>query len=211
MLMANIRVERRLAAIVATDIVGYSRLVEADEVGTLAAIKDLRVNVLEPLLAEHGGRIVKLMGDGALVEFGSVVDAVVFAAALQKEVLSNQQQRPPDQRIMFRVGVNLGDVVVDGDDLLGDGVNIAARLEALAPPGGICISDAAQRQLVGKTDLAFEDTGERQLKNIARPVRVWRWAGGSAAAAPSDPLPLPDRPSIAVLPFEIPPSPFAAG
>ena len=151
--MATVRVERRLSAILAADIVGYSRLMEADEAGTLAAIRTLRQEVLDPLLAEHKGRIVKLMGDGAIVEFASVVDAVACAVALQKEVSVNQKDVPPDRRIAFRVGINLGDVVVEGDDLFGDGVNIAARLEALAEPGGICISDAVQRQLAGKTDL----------------------------------------------------------
>jgi adenylate cyclase len=200
--MASVRVERRLAAIVATDIVGYSRLMEADESGTLAEIGKLREKVLDPLLAEHRGRIVKLVGDGAVMEFGSVVDAVAFAAAAQKGASLDQQQRPPDRRMMFRIGINLGDVVVDGGDLFGDGVNIAARLEALAEPGGICISDTVQRQLTGKTDLVFEDAGERQLKNITRPVRVWRWVEAAATVEPAKTLSLPDRPSIAVLPFD---------
>ncbi len=200
--MATVRVERRLSAILAADIVGYSRLMEADEASTLAAIKSLRHQVLDPLLAEHRGRIVKLMGDGAIVEFASAVDAVTCAVALQNEVPVHQEEVSPDRRIAFRVGINLGDVVVEGDDLLGDGVNIAARLEALAEPGGICISDSVQRQLAGKTDLEFADTGEQQLKNITRPVRVWRWVTEPVAGAPGKPLSLPDRPSIAVLPFD---------
>jgi len=201
--MATVRVERRLSAILAADIVGYSRLIEADEAGTLAAIRNLRQQVLDPLLREHKGRTIKLMGDGAIVEFASVVDAVACAVALQNEVSINQKDIAPDCRISFRIGVNLGDVVVEGDDLFGDGINIAARLETLAEPGGICISDAVQAQLAGKTDVAFVDTGEQQLKNIARPVRVWRWVmEPTAAAAGGEPLALPDRPSIAVLPFD---------
>ena len=131
--------------------------------------------MLDPLLAEHRGRVVKLMGDGAIVEFGSAVDAVACAVALQRAVADQQAELSPERRIVFRIGINLGDVVVEGDDLLGDGVNVAARLEALAEPGGICIADTVHDQLAGKTDFAFEDAGERTLKNIARPVRVWRW------------------------------------
>ncbi|WP_245445651.1 adenylate/guanylate cyclase domain-containing protein [Mesorhizobium kowhaii] len=185
----------------AADIVAYSRLIEADEARTLASIRTLRSQVLDPLIADHRGRIVKLMGDGAIVEFGSVVDAVACAVAVQEGTAAHQREVPPESRIVFRIGINVGDVVVEDGDLLGDGVNIAARLEALAEPGSICISDAAQKQLAGKTDLAFEDAGERTLKNIAQPVRVWRWARepGPAIAAP---LALPDRPSIAVLPFD---------
>jgi adenylate cyclase len=198
--MPTVRVERRLAAIVAADIVAYSRLIETDEARTLNAIRAIRSQVIDPLIADHRGRIVKLMGDGAIVEFGSVVDAVACAIAMQEGVTVHQQDVPPESRIAFRIGVNIGDVVVEGEDLLGDGVNIAARLEALAEPGGICIADAVQKQLVGKTDFAFEDTGDRTLKNIAQPVRVWRWS--NAPIPPAAPLPLPDRPSIAVLPFD---------
>ena len=200
--MPIVRVERRLAAILAADVVAYSRLVETDEARTLAAIRALRTEVTDPLIAEHRGRIVKLMGDGAIVEFGSAVDAVACAVAIQEAVTVHQQQVPPEHRIVFRIGINVGDVVVDGDDLLGDGVNVAARLEALAEPGGICIADAVQKQLAGKTNFAFEDTGERTLKNIAQPVHVWRWAREPSPAAAGAPLPLPDRPSIAVLPFD---------
>src|SRR3954452_7400437 len=145
--MANARVERRLAAIPAADVVGYSRLVEQDEASTLAAIKDLREQAIDPLLAEHKGRIVKLMGDGAIAEFASVVDAVACAVTIQKVVGELQAKLAADRRIVFRIGINLGDVVVEGDDLLGDGVNVAARLEQLAEPGGVCITDAVQKQL----------------------------------------------------------------
>ncbi|MEP9389437.1 adenylate/guanylate cyclase domain-containing protein [Mesorhizobium sp. KR9-304] len=158
--------------------------------------------MIDPLIAEHRGRIVKLMGDGAIVEFASVVDAVGCAVAMQEAVTFHQQEVPPENRIVFRMGINVGDVVVEGDDLLGDGVNIAARLEALAQPGGICVTDAVQKYLAGKTDILFEDIGEQTLKNIAQPVRVWRWAIGSTRPAEGKPLALPERPSIAVLPFD---------
>jgi adenylate cyclase len=197
--MPVIRVERRLAAIMAVDIVAYSRLIETNEARTLTAIRALRSEVVEPLIADHRGRIVKLMGDGAIVEFVSVVDAVSCAVAMQEGVTAHQRDAPPESRVAFRIGINVGDVVVDDGDLLGDGVNIAARLEALAEPGGICISDTVQKQLAGKTEFAFEDTGERALKNIAQPVRVWRWRElPTEDRAP----PLPDKPSIAVLPFD---------
>jgi class 3 adenylate cyclase len=141
--MATARFERRLAAIMAADIVGYSRLIEADETATLAEIKLLRSEVIDPLLAEHKGRVVKLMGDGALFEFGSVVDAVACAVAVQKKVVASQSDAPAERRIVFRIGINLGDIVVEGDDLLGDGVNVAARLEQLCPAGGVLISGTA--------------------------------------------------------------------
>ena len=168
------RVERRLAAILAADIVGYSRLIEQDEAGTLAAIKGLREQAIDPLLAEHKGRIVKLMGDGAIVEFASVVDAVACAVAIQKAVADRQAKTPADRRIVFRIGVNLGDVVVEGDDLLGDGVNVAARLEQLCEPGGVLVSGTAFDHLQGRLGLPLEFTGEQQVKNIARPVRAYR-------------------------------------
>ena len=168
------RVERRLAAILAADIVGYSRLIEQDEAGTLAAIKGLREQAIDPLLAEHKGRIVKLMGDGAIVEFASVVDAVACAVAMQKAVADRQAKTPADRRIVFRIGVNLGDVVVEGDDLMGDGVNIAARLEQLCEPGGVLVSGTAFDHLQGRLGLPLEFTGEQQVKNIARPVRAYR-------------------------------------
>jgi TolB-like protein/class 3 adenylate cyclase len=180
---ATARAERRLAAILAADVVGYSRPVEADEAGTLAAIRELRRAVVDPLLAEHRGRIVKLMGDGAIVEFGSVVDAVACAAALQKEVAEHQVRVPPGRRIVFRIGVNLGDVVVEGEDLLGDGVNVAARLEQLCEPGGVLVSSTAYDHLQGKLDVPLEFAGERHLKNIDRPVRAYRVRLDGARAA----------------------------
>jgi class 3 adenylate cyclase len=172
--MATARVERRLAAIMAADIVGYSRLIESDEAATLAEIKVFRSEVIDPLLAEHKGRVVKLMGDGALVEFGSVVDAVACAVAVQKEVGARQSDVPPERRIVFRIGINLGDVVVEGEDLLGDGVNVAARLEQLCPPGGVLVSGTAYDQLQGKLDVSLEFAGEQHVKNIARRVRTYR-------------------------------------
>ena len=147
---------------------------ERDEAGTLAAIRDLRAQVIDPLLAEHQGRIVKLMGDGAIAEFGSVVDAVACAVAIQKGVAAAQRETPLERRIVFRIGINLGDVVVEGDDLLGDGVNIAARLEQLCEPGGVLVSGTAFDQLQGKLGLPLEFTGEQQVKNISRPVRAYR-------------------------------------
>jgi class 3 adenylate cyclase/TolB-like protein len=169
-----IRVERRLVAIVVADIVGYSRLVERDENGTLAAVKTLRREIIHPLLIEHHGRIVKLMGDGAIAEFGSVVDAATFAITMQKEVAADQAQVPPDRRIVFRIGINLGDVVVEDGDLLGDGVNVAARMEQLCDPGGILVSGTAYDHLHGKLDLPLEFTGEQHVKNISRLVRIYR-------------------------------------
>ena len=168
------RAERRLSAILAADIVGYSRLIEQDEAATLAAIKALREQAIDPLLAEHKGRIVKLMGDGAIVEFACVVDAVACAVAVQKAVADRQAKTPADRRIVFRIGVNLGDVVVDGDDLLGDGVNVAARLEQLCEPGGVLVSGTAFDHLQGRLGLPLEFTGEQQVKNIARPVRAYQ-------------------------------------
>jgi TolB-like protein/class 3 adenylate cyclase/Flp pilus assembly protein TadD len=171
--MQAMAAERRLAAILAADVVGYSRLVEADEAGTLSALRDLRRVVIDPLLAQHHGRIVKLMGDGAIVEFGSVVDAVVCAAGMQRAVAEHQAAAPAAARVVFRIGVNLGDVVVEGDDLLGDGVNVAARLEQLCEPGQVLISGTAYDHLKGKLDFALEPKGVRRLKNIAEPVRVY--------------------------------------
>ncbi|PBC08204.1 adenylate/guanylate cyclase domain-containing protein [Mesorhizobium sp. WSM3859] len=165
--------KRRLVAIMAADIVGYSRLVEADEKATLDAIRSLRSEVINPQIVAHDGRIVKLMGDGAIVEFGSVVDAVASAVAIQMGVRARQRDKLPDRRLTLRIGVNLGDVVVEGDDLMGDGVNVAARLEQLCPPGGLLVAAAAYDQLQGKLDVTFDDAGEQQVKNIARPVHVY--------------------------------------
>ncbi|MEQ1956233.1 adenylate/guanylate cyclase domain-containing protein [Mesorhizobium yinganensis] len=172
--MTGERTQRRLVAILATDIVGYSRLVENDEAGTLAAIRSLRFNVIDPLLAKHNGRIVKLMGDGAIVEFGSVVDAATCAVARQYETAAAQAATPAERRIVFRMGINLGDVVVEGDDLLGDGVNVAARLEQLCDPGGVLLSGTVYDHLQGKLDLPLDFAGEQQVNNISRPVRAYR-------------------------------------
>src|SRR6266852_3605386 len=172
--MAEVRVERRLAAILAADVAGYSRLIGADEEGTLAALKALRRELVDPGIAGHKGRIVKTTGDGLLVEFASVVDAVRCAAAVQAEMADRNGMIPADKRIEFRIGIHQGDIVVEDGDMFGDGVNVAARLEALAEPGGICISARVQEDAAGRLDLAFEDMGEQALKNIARPVRVYR-------------------------------------
>jgi adenylate cyclase len=172
--MAAARVDRRLAAILAADVVGYARLIERDEAGTLERLKEHRKSFIEPLVAEHQGRIVKLMGDGALCEFGSVVDAVACAIAIQRGMVEREAAIPEDQRIRFRIGINLGDVVSDEGDLFGDGVNIAARLEQLAKPGGIVISGTAYDHLQGKLGCGFHDLGEQRVKNIARPVRAYQ-------------------------------------
>jgi adenylate cyclase len=243
--------ERRLAAILAADVVGYSRLIEADEAGTLAALKSHRGTLIEPKIAQYHGRIVKLMGDGLLAEFPSAVEAVHCAVEIQYAMAERNGYVPEERRITYRVGINIGDIVVEDDDIFGDGVNIAARLEGLADPGGICISRPVHTQIVDKLDLTFEDLGEQQVKNIAKPVMVYRvaldtkaaalitpvvqgiarskhrrWLVAGAAAAllvlavggalwwqPWAPdmepasvermaLPLPDKPSIAVLPFD---------
>jgi len=198
--------ERRLAAILVSDVVGYSRLIRADEEGTIAALKALRADLIDPKIAEHHGRIVKLMGDGMLAEFPSVVDAVRAAVETQRALADHNADQPDERRIEFRVGINLGDVVIDGDDIQGDGVNIAARLEGLSDPGGLCVSGKVYEEVRDRTDLAFEDLGDQEVKNIDRPVRVWRWVpdGGppNAAGRPrATQLALPDKPSIVVLPF----------
>jgi adenylate cyclase len=197
------RVERRLAAILAADVAGYSRLIEADEEGTLGRLKALRGEVIDPKIAGHRGRIVKTTGDGLLVEFASVIDALRCAAEIQAAMDESNAALPPDRRIEFRIGINVGDIVVEDGDIFGDGVNVAARLEGLAEPGGICVSARVQEDAAGRLDLAFEDMGEQALKNIARPVRAYRVVaatGSAVARAGSNPA-LPDKPSIAVLPF----------
>jgi adenylate cyclase len=196
------RVQRQLSAILAADIAGYSRLIGLDEEGTLARLKALRRSLIDPKIAEHRGRIVKTMGDGLLVQFGSVVDAVRCAVDIQHQMAEQNAGTAEDRRIEFRIGVNVGDIVVDGDDIHGDGVNVTARLEGLSQPGGICVSQSVHDQVRDKLDLTLEDIGEQQLKNIARPVRVYRVQLEQAAARPP-PLSssLPSRPSIAVLPF----------
>ncbi len=183
--------ERRLAAILATDVVGYSRLIRADEEGTLAALKTLRSDLIDPKIAEHHGRIVKLMGDGMLVEFTSVVDAVRAVAETQQAVSEYNADLASDKRIEFRIGINLGDVLIDGDDIQGDGINVAARLETISEPGGFCVSDVVYQSIKGKIELSFVDLGEKQLKNIDTAVRVWRWnpdpAGVAQTSATADP------------------------
>lgn len=202
--MAAERVQRRLAAILASDVVGYSRLMAADEAGTLARLRALRKDLTDPIIAEHGGRTVKLMGDGALVEFTSVVDAVECAIAMQRAMGEAVAGQPEDQRITLRIGIHLGDIIIEGEDLYGDGVNIAARLEGIAQPGGIVISEDAWRQVEGKVAATFVDIGEQSLKNIPRPLRVYRVEHAEFRTTSRDapPLAIPDKPSIAVLPFQ---------
>ena len=205
--MADKRVERRLAAILAADVVGYSRLVGIDEEGTLAALKALRKSLIDPKITEHRGRIVKNTGDGALVEFASAVDAVRCAVEIQRETADRTINIPEDRRIEFRIGINIGDIVIEEGDIFGDGVNIAVRLESIAAPGGVCISEDVYRQVRGKFDATFEDIGEQKLKNIVQPVRVYRvrivgTSAGASAGEHSTNLPLPDKPSIAVLAFQ---------
>src|SRR5215472_12623094 len=248
--LASERVERRLTAILAADVAGYSRLMEADEEETLARLKAHRRELVDPKIGEHRGRIVKTTGDGLLAEFASAVDAVRCAGEIQDEMAKRNTDVPPDRRIEFRVGINVGDIILDESDIFGDGVNVAARLEALAEPGGICVSRMARDQVRDRLALSFEDMGEQQVRNIARPVRAYRVvtdagmrppvtmapgrrrrvlrrviAAGTAAlvllaigatasrrlypphrvltaaGAPAVPPALPDKPSIAVLPF----------
>jgi adenylate cyclase len=198
--MAEERVVRRLAAILAADVAGYSRLMGTDEEGTLAALKTCRRELLDPKIAEHQGRIVKTTGDGALVEFASVVDAVRCALDVQRAMAARNADNSGDHRIAFRIGINVGDIIIDEGDIYGDGVNIAARIEPLAEPGAICLSENAYQQIKGKLSVDVTDMGERQLKNIAQPVRVYGVRLDEAATRPV--LSLPDRPSIAVLPFQ---------
>ena len=194
-------VERRLAAILAADVAGYSRLMGEDEEGTLAALKAIRRELGDPRITEHRGRIVKTTGDGMLVEFPSVVDAVRCAVEVQREMALRNTEIPAERRIEFRFGINLGDIIIEDDDIYGDGVNVAARLEALAEPGGICVSRVVRDQVRDKLDFAFEDLGEQQVKNIARPIRVYRIPIAENVAS-KVPLALPDKPSLAVLPFQ---------
>jgi adenylate cyclase len=198
--MAEARVQRRLAAILAADVVGYSALMERDEAGTLAALKDHRRKILVPLVRQHQGRIVKFMGDGVLVEFASAVNAVQCAVKLQQAMAATNHDPADEHHIVLRIGVNLGDVMVEGSDLYGDGVNVAARLEALADPGGILVSGTAYDYIRNKVKVGFDDLGPQTLKNIAEPVRIYRIAG--MPRAPIAALTAAtDRPSVAVLPF----------
>jgi TolB-like protein/class 3 adenylate cyclase len=210
-ILTSERVERRLAAVLAADVAGYSRLMGRDEEGTLAQLKSLRKALVDPTITAHRGRIVKTTGDGMLVEFASAVDAARCAMEVQRGMARQNAETPQDVRIEFRIGIHVGDIIIDDNDIFGDGVNIAARLEGIAEPGGVCISDDAQRQVRGKVDIAFEDMGPQTLKNIAEPMRVWqmRLEGEASSTAPAKPsvepapsLALPDKPSIAVLPFQ---------
>jgi adenylate cyclase len=204
--------ERRLAAVMAADIAGYSRLMGLDEERTLAQLKAFRKTLIDPAIVSHHGRIVKTTGDGMLVEFGSAVDAARCSVIIQEEIAVRNSSVPPELRIEFRIGIHVGDIIIDDNDIFGDGVNIAARLEGIAEPGGVCVSDDAHRQIRGKVDHSFDDIGEQNLKNIAEPMRAWRVrlsgeAGPAArpAASPSQrpqTLALPDKPSIVVLPFD---------
>jgi adenylate cyclase len=207
--LATERVERRLTAILAADVAGYSRLAGLDEEGTHVQLTDHLRSLLDPKIAEHRGRVVKNTGDGLLAEFSSVVDAVRCALAVQRGMAQRNTDVPQERRIEFRIGINVGDIIIDRGDIFGDGVNVAARLEGVAEPGGICVSGRVLEDVQGKLDIAFEDAGEQQLKNIARPVRAYRILLAERASAPSNPpdraapRPLPsDRPSIAVLPFK---------
>jgi adenylate cyclase len=195
--MAGDRVQRRLAAILAADVAGYSRLMGSDEEGTLTALKACRREVIDPKSAEHRGRIVNTPGDAALVEFASAVDATRCAVDIQQEMAERNSVIPEDRRIELRIGINVGDIIVDGDEIFGDGVNIAARVESLARPGAICLSEDAYKQIKGKLEIDVSDMGEQQLKNIAQPVRVYSIRYDDAPA-----LALPDKPSLAVLPFQ---------
>lgn len=205
-------VDRRLAAVLAADVAGYSRLMGIDEEGTLAELKSVRRMLLDPTLAVHRGRIVKTTGDGVLVEFASAVDAVRSAVEVQRQMADRNAAVPTEQRLEFRIGIHIGDIIFDDNDIFGDGVNIAARLEGIAEPGGVCISDDAQRQVRGKVDATFEDLGPQFLKNIAEPVRAWRLRVGDALATatvakpafatPASPPALAEKTSIAVLPFQ---------
>jgi len=209
--LSDEHVERRLAAILAADVAGYSRLMGANEEGTLAQLKSIRRALVDPTISAHRGRIVKTTGDGMLVEFASAVDAMRNAFAIQRGMVERNTAVPQDQRIEFRVGIHVDDVIFDENDIFGDGVNIAARLEGIAEPGGIYISDDAYRQVRGKVDIACDDMGPQPLKNIAEPMRAWRVrltgespsaAQSGSAVGQSQALPLPDKPSIAVLPFQ---------
>src|SRR5205823_9600234 len=202
--------ERRLAASLAADVAGSCRLIGIDEEGTLAQLKALRKTLFDPKITDYRGRIVKNTGDGALIEFASVFDAVRCAVEIQRGMAEQNIDVPQVTRIEFRIGIHVGDIIIEEIDIFGDGVNIAVRLEGIAEPGGVCISDDALRQIRGKVDIAFDDMGSQSLKNIADPMRAWRGRiadeAASAVQSGSSPveqaLALPDKPSIAVLPFE---------
>jgi TolB-like protein/class 3 adenylate cyclase len=201
--------QRRLAAVVAADVVGYSRLMGHDEAGTLTALRTVRRELVDPRIDAFGGRIVKTTGDGLLLEFPSVVDAVRCVAEIQTAIAAYNAGIPADCLIVFRVGVNIGDIVIEGDDIFGDGVNVAARLQALAAPGGLCVSSRVHEEVRDRLYLRFEDGGDQELKNIVRPVRVWRWSPDTETP-PESMAPelsqaarvLARKPSVAVLPFQ---------
>jgi TolB-like protein/class 3 adenylate cyclase len=209
-LLTDERVERRLAAVLAADVAGYSRLMGADDEGTLARLKAVRKALVDPAITSHRGRIVKTTGDGMLVEFASAVDAARCAVEVQRRMIDQNIDVPQDKRIEFRIGIHVGDIIIDDADIFGDGVNIAARLEGIAEAGGVCISDDSHRQIRGKVDVLYDDMGPQTLKNIAEPMRAWRlqidknspFAAQKAAVETAQPLALPDKPSIAVLPFQ---------
>jgi adenylate cyclase len=209
--LATEPVERRLAAVLAADVAGYSRLMGADEEGTLARLKAVRKALVDPTVAAHRGRIVKTTGDGMLIEFASAVDAARCSVEVQRGMATQNADVPQEVRIEFRIGIHVGDIIIDDNDIFGDGVNIAARLEGIAEPGGVCMSDDAYRQVRGKVAIACDDLGPQNLKNIAEPMRAWRIKAGSQSAATTQPaspagqapaLSLPEKPSIAVLPFQ---------
>ena len=202
--MAATRAQRRLAAILSADVVGYSRLMGGDEAGTLAVLKAHRQELIDPKVEEYFGRVVKLMGDGMLAEFPSVVDAVQCAVDIQRQMVARNVDTPADSCVEFRVGINLGDVIIDGDDIYGDGVNVAARLQEAAEPGGVYVSGDVFRQVEGKVAIEFQDLGERELKNIENPVRAYRVVEGAAGSAPGAKSigASTSRPGVAVLPFD---------
>src|ERR1700723_1735727 len=209
LILSSERVDRRLAAVLAADVAGYSRLMGLDEEGTLATLKSFRKTLVDPQIAAHRGRIVKTTGDGMLMEFASAVDAARCAVEVQRGVAAQNGSIAQDTRIEFRIGIHVGDIIIDDNDIFGDGVNIDARLEGIAEPGGVCISDDTHRQIRGKIDVTFDDMGEQNLKNIVEPMRAWqlRLAGQAAPAIrpslpPTPDLKLPDKPSIVVLPFD---------
>jgi len=201
------RPQRRLAAIMCADVAGYSRLMSEDEAGTLECLKAVRSKIFAPTIRAHQGRIVKLMGDGALAEFVSVVDAVICSIAIQNALVRHRADDPQARRVRLRIGVNLGDIIIEGRDIYGDGVNLAARVQELAPAGGVALSSTAHEHARGKVGVSFVDMGEQRVKNIPDPVRIWQWSpeqGGQDVTPPIKPEapPLPDKPSIAVLPFD---------
>jgi adenylate cyclase len=201
------RVERRLAAVLAADVAGYSRLMGLNEEGTLARLKAVRRTLVDPAIGSHRGRIVKTTGDGMLVEFASAVDAARCAVEVQRDMAAQNALVPQDQRIEFRIGIHVGDIIFDDNDIFGDGVNIAARLEGIADAGGVCISNDAYRQIRGKVEIVCDDMGQQRLKNIAEPMQAWRVRPlgqimSGAGSATKEPSVFPDKPSIAVLPFQ---------